>query len=250
MSLLVVPLAHAGEGATWQALLSVLAVGIAVVFLLVVIGRVQLGSGNDLVLPLAAVAIIASLAPTASGLLSDWVWWAFPVGCVLLAMLLVVAFTQVDLTTPLALLSVALAALAVVAFDDPITRAWHPAPELLPRSVDAEVTITSPEDGTTVEAGDLRVEIAVTGGSIGPGGLTEEQIPADPEQLGALNVFLDGQPVDTGPVEDCTVASPCQSVTYELDVDSGEHNLIVEFVRGDGTVFAPTVFAGSDFTAG
>ena len=91
------PLAHAGEGAGWQALVTVLAAGVAVVFVLVAVGRITLDEPGDLILPLAGVAIVSSLAPMLSDTLSDAVTWTLPAGAVLLVGLLLAAFTRLDL---------------------------------------------------------------------------------------------------------------------------------------------------------
>lgn len=261
---LLVPLAHAGEGATWQALLTLLGIGIAVVVVLAVVGRVTLASPGDLILPLAAVAVLASLSGAASETLSDWVWWAFPVGVVLLVALVVAATTSLSLTptSPLLLGAVVLAVVATVLFDDTITRAWHPAP--IERTIqsyavdDLDVTLTMPEEGATVEAGDVVVEVVVEGGTVLDGPAVTEQAEqatlADPEEGGYLQVLLDGTALfdpDGGPLspdQDC--ADGCTTVTYTIpDVAPGDHRVIVEFRASDRNVFSPAVFRQAQFTA-
>lgn len=240
----LVPLvAHAGPGSTWQALVSAVALGLAVVALLVVAGRLRLRSGDDLILPLAAVAILSSLAPLADYWLSDWIGWTLPLGVTVLVGLVLASSTPLELTptSPLTIAVVVLAAVAGTMLYRPLTIALHPPPDELPLATDAEVEILVPEDGASIEAGTVEVSVSVSGGSIGPGGLALDDLPADPEEAGDLAVFLDDGRVEVDYLEDCTVADPCTTVTFPLEVDAGERDLSVEFTRGDGTPLAPFV---------
>jgi hypothetical protein len=235
-------LAHAGPGSTWQAMVVVVSVGLAIVFLLTALGRVVIARLDDLVLPLAAVAIVSSLAPLADEWLSDWIGWAFPVGVVMLVALLLTATTPMELA-PDGLLVYAAAGLAVagaVVLHQPLTVAWHPPPDLLPEQGDAQVAIVGPEGGTTVEAGTTVVEVAVTGGSIGPGGLALEDLPADPEEAGALDVTVDGNRVPVALEQECTLDEPCSEVSFPVELEPGHVRLRVELTRGDGMPFAPS----------
>lgn len=243
-------LAHGGPGATWQALLVVISLGCALLVLLAAAGRLRVGSLDDLILPLAGVAIVSSLAPLGDEWLSDWVGWAFPVGVVMLTALLVAALTPLDLTlsSPLTWGAVALAVVGAVMLWRPLTIAWHPPPDLLPLADDSEIAILSPEEGAQLAGPEVTVEVAVTGGSIGPGGVPLEQLPADPEEAGTIAVFVDGQRVPVQIDQTCTVADPCDAVSFTLELEAGEHDLIVEFTRGDGTPLAPTVFDRVSFT--
>jgi hypothetical protein len=123
----------------------------------------------------------------------------------------------------------------------PLTIALHPPPDYLPLSSDAEVEILVPGDGDSIEAGTLEVSVAVAGGTIGPGGLEVSDLPADPEEAGDLVVMLDDQRVEVDYLEDCTVADPCSTVTFPVEVEAGERRLSVEFTRGDGIPLAPYV---------
>ncbi len=240
-------LAHAGAGATWQALLTVASLGLAVVAVLVLLGRVSVQTPDDLVVPLASVAIIASLAPLVDAVVSDWVGWAFPVGVVALVALLLAVLSPLELspTSPLAFGSVTLAVVGGVMLQGPLTLAWHPPPETLPVADDAQVSITAPEDGAEVDAGELEVQVEVTGGSIGPGGLDADDI-SDPEEAGELAVRVDGttRPVEIPP--DCTLEDPCDQVTVTVEVPEGESEISAELLRGDGTPLAP--FVADDVT--
>jgi hypothetical protein len=234
-------LAHAGPGSTWQAMLVVVSLGLVVVVVLAVLGRVVVDRLDDLVLPLAAVAIVSSLAPLADEWLSDWIGWAFPVGAVMLVALLLAATTPLELA-PDGVLAYAAAGLAVagaVVLHQPLTVAWHPPPELLPAQGDAQVAILAPSDGEALPAGATTVEVAVTGGSIGPGGLAFEDLPADAEEAGALDVTLDGDRVPVAIEQRCTRDEPCSRVSFPVELPAGEVRLRVEFTRGDGMPFAP-----------
>jgi hypothetical protein len=236
-------LAHAGPGSTWQSLVTAVALGLAVIAVLAVAGRLRLGSVDDLILPLAAVAILSSLAPLADYWLSDWIGWTLPVGVVVLVALLLALATPLELTptSPLTVVMVVVAGVSAVVFYAPLTRALHPPADFLPLSTDAEVRILVPEEGSSIEAGTLEVSVAVVGGSIGPGDLGLDDLPADPEEAGDLTVFLDDERVEVDYLEGCTLEHPCTTVTFPLEVDAGERQLTVEFTRGDGTPLAPFV---------
>ena len=236
-------LAHSGPGSTWQALLVAISFGLVLIVALTLLGKVRVRSLDDLVLPMAAVAIVSSLAPLADYWLSDMVGWAFPMGVTLLIGLLLAATTSLELSlrSPLTYGVVVVAAVSAVMLHWPLTRAWHPPPDYLPLATDAQVEVLVPEDGAVVEAGTFEVRVAVTGGSIGPGGVPLEDLPEDAEEAGSLAVTLDNERLDVTYLEDCTVAAPCTSVTFPVEVEPGEHELHVEFTRGDGIPLAPMV---------
>jgi hypothetical protein len=235
--------AHAGPGSTWQALLTAVAIGLTVVLVLAVFGRIALDSVDDLILPLAAVAILSSLAPLADYWLSDWIGWSLPLLAIVVVALAIALTTSLELTptSPLTLGALVLFAVAAITLYRPLTIALHPPPDFLPLATDAEVRILVPEDGSSIEAGTLEVAVVVEGGSIGPGGVALDELPADPEEAGDLTVFLDDQRIETAYLEDCTVADPCTTVTFPVEVEVGERQLSVEFTRGDGTPLAPFV---------
>ncbi len=237
-------LAHAGPGSTWQAMVSAVAVGLVLVVVLVAAGRLELRQPGDLVLPLAGVAILSSLAPLGDVWLSDWVGWAFPVGVVALASLLLSAFTPLRLAADGALLYVAggLAVVGALLLYRPLTLAWHPPPELLPDPGPTAVTILEPTDGAQVEAGDLGVEVAVEQGSIGPGRVLFDDLPWDPAEQGVLEVTVAGDRVEVEPGQDCPAVNPCREVSFTVEVPAGRGvGLQVEFRRGDGMPFSPAV---------
>ena len=235
-------LAHAGPGSTWQAAVVVAAVALAVCVVLAALGRLHISEPGDLLLPFAGSAILASLGPLGHTWLSDAVGWAIPLGVVAAIALLLAGLTPLDLhpASPLTLGSVALAAVGIVMLTQPLTIALHPPPDMLPLRGDSEVAILAPEDGQTVEAGEVTVTVEVTGGSIGPVRSSLEELTLDPEEAGSLAVYVDGDRMDVT-WDGCTVADPCSRVDVEVALSEGERTLAVEFVRGDGTPFAPTV---------
>lgn len=229
-------LAHAGEGATWQALLTMLSLGLMVVFVLVLAGKLRMRQPDDLVLPLAGVAILAALSGAVSETLSDWVGWAFPIGVALLIALVLAALTKLSIgwTTPLTIGAVVVAAVAATTLYTPIIRAWHPVSFASDENIG--VTIVEPSDGATVTTGTIDVVVTVSGDwQIG--------VPnASGERLGVMRVFLDGFETDrVNPVENCTAG--CSTATYRVQIDEpGEVRLQVEFVALDGTQFVSTTF--------
>lgn len=235
-------LAHAGPGSTWQAAVVVACVALAVCVVLAAAGAIFVDEPGDLLVPLAGSAIVASLGPLADTWLSDWIGWALPLGVVSLLVLLLGALTPLELmpTSPLVLGALALAGVSMFLLFRPLTLALHPPVDMLPLRDDSEIRILEPEDGATVDPGELSITVEVTGGSIGPVVSDMEDLTLDPEEAGSVTVFVDG---DRIPVEwdGCTVADPCDAIDLEVPVAAGERRLTVEFVRGDGTPFAPTV---------
>lgn len=114
-------LAHAGGVGSLLSLVVVLAAGVAVVFAGVVVGRIRLETGGDLILPLASVAVVSSVAPLLGDLLSDVAAPAAPAGAVLLAALVLGAATPLDLPRPpVALAVVVVAVVAAVLLGPPL----------------------------------------------------------------------------------------------------------------------------------
>lgn len=105
-------LAHAGGMGALLSLVTVLSSGIAVVFVLVAIGRIPLAENGDLVLPLASVAVVSSVAPLMGDLLSDAAAPAAMAGLALLLWLVVAANAPFDPRHPAALGAAVLAAVA------------------------------------------------------------------------------------------------------------------------------------------
>jgi hypothetical protein len=250
---LLPPLAHAGPGSTWQAMVVVVGVVLAGVVLAAAFGRVRIEGPDDLLVPLAGAAIASSLGVIGHAVVSDAIGWGLPLAVVSLVALLLAAFTPLDLRLPgpLPMGAIAAAAVGGVVLYAPLTIALHPPPDVLPLAEDSEVTIVAPSDGGEVEAGNVEVVVAVSGGTIGPGGVPLEELPADPEEAGEVVVAVaqvqdDGstaqqQRVAVDPGDDCTVAAPCDEVAFEVPLEPGSWELTVEFTRGDGTPLAPYV---------
>lgn len=236
-------LAHDGPGATWQALLVVVALGLVVIVGMAVAGRLQVERPDDLVLPLASVAIASSLAPLGSAVLSDWIGWAFPVGVVMLLTLVVAATTSLTLQprSPLPWGGLVVAVIGAALLYQPLTVAWHPPPDFLPLADDVEITITSPEDGATVRGDTATVEVTVTGGSIAEGFIDVEEIGPDPEEGGVLVVAVDGTTVEPDYDQECTRRAACTEVSFPIELERGERRVRVEFRRADGAPFTPLV---------
>lgn len=243
-------LAHAGEGATWQSLVVTVAAGLVVLFVLAVAGRLELERPDDLTLPLAGVVIVSSLAPVASATLSDLVGWGLPVGIVLLAALAAAAATRFELRAD----SVATWSVAVVAFaaglalHAPLSRALHPPPEFLPTSDDAVLAFAAPDPGAVVEAGTVEVVVELQGGTVAETS-PEAAPPEDPEELGRVALFVDGRRAQAAPRERCTAARPCTRLTYDLELEPGDHVLLAEFRSADDLPLSPTVADRLEFTA-
>jgi hypothetical protein len=246
-------LAHAGPGSTWQAMVVVASVVLAGALLLAVIGRLSIADRDDLLVPLAAAAIASSLGPLAHEWLSDGIGWALPLGVVSLLAILLGALTPLELRlpAPLAMGSIALAVVSSVLLYPTLTGALHPPGELLPLSDDSEVRIVVPADGEQVEAGPVSVVVEVAGGSIGPGQVPLADLPDDPEEAGDLAVAIeevreDGgatqqQRIEVDYAEECTLAAPCDQVSFVVPAGPGTWQLTVDFTRGDGTPLAPFV---------
>lgn len=240
------PLAHAGSGAAWQALLTLVSLGVAVVAVLVVARVIRLETPGDLILPLAVVAVLASLTGTVSDVLSDWVGWAFPIGVVALAAIVLWATTSLSSapTSPVTISLVVLAAVAATLLQGPIVRAWHPI-DIGPPSAqhdDLQVEITELADGATVAVGDIPVTVAVTGGTLGSGFRPDQPPPDDPEQrVGiTLTAVSDATGESTAiagtPAADCT--DGCETATFEIPLDTpGDWTIFVEAKTTDARSF-------------
>jgi hypothetical protein len=246
-------LAHAGPGSSWQAMVVVAAVVLAAAVLAAATGRLTVTRLDDVVVPFATAAILSSVGLLAHEWLSDAIGWALPVGVVAAGSLLLAALTPLDLRlpAPLPMGAAALALVGAAVLHAPLTVALHPPAELLPLADDAEIAILGPSDDDVMAGPTVEVVVAVTGGTIGPGGADLGELPADPEEAGDLAVALAAVEGDgtTAPqervavtyAEDCTIAAPCSEVTFPLTLEPGTWRLTVEFTRGDGTPLAPYV---------
>lgn len=121
-------LAHGGAGGDWHGVATIAAGGALVVFVLAVLGRVSLESGGDLVLPLAAIAIVSGVGGSLGGVVGSQAAWAIPVGIVLLLAVILAAVTPLSLTptSPLTIGAAVVAIVAGVALYGPMSEALEP----------------------------------------------------------------------------------------------------------------------------
>lgn len=252
MIALIVPLAHAGPGSSWQAVLVVASVVLAGFLLAAATGLYVVDRPDALIAPFATAAVAGSLGLLAQETLSDWVGAAVPVAVVCALVLLIGGLTGVELRLPSALTmgGLALAVVGAVVLSGPLARAMHPAVELLPLSDDAAVTIVEPDDGATADGDGLEVRVSVDGGSVGAGTAYVDDPVGDPEEAGALLVALgeveDGEVgvrelVDVAFAEACSATEPCTEVTFTLEPGPGTWEVTAELARADGTPLAPPV---------
>ncbi len=254
------PLAHAGPGSTWQAMVVVAGVVLAGVVVAAGLGLLGIASPDDLLLPLAAAAIASSLAVFGHEVLSDAIGWGLPLAVVSLLTLLLAALTPLELRFPgpLAMGALALALVSAISLYAPLTAALHPPADLLPLADDVELTIVEPADGSSLPGPAVEVVVEVAGGSLGPPGSTPDAASGDPEVAGTLSVLL-SQLSDDGTVteqravspayeQECTVVAPCTRVSFTVDLPPGQHRVTVEFLRGDGVPLAPAVRTRTDVT--
>lgn len=236
-------LAHAGEGASWQALLTVLSAGVAVVLVLILVGKVEVETPGDLVLPLSAVAVLASLAPVAGDPISDAAIYAVPVGAVLLVVLIAVAVRGERPTwrSPLILGGIVTGIVLAIVLSPTLEEAWYP-PEARRGAASATDDASAGDAALAVRAGvadeGLRIVVALTDASVGP----DEPRPVgdDPTAAGILRLTVDGERVILEPEETCTAARPCDEVTFLLtDLPGGPHEIVAELLRADGSAFEP-----------
>ena len=257
-------LAHAGPGASWQAAVVVAGVVLAGAALAVGVGLLTVAGPRDLTGPVITATVAGALGVLGREVFSDAIGWGLPLAVIAGGTLLLGGLTGVDLRfpAPLPMGALALAAVSAWLLYEPLTIALHPPVEILPASDDAEVAVQEPAEDAIVPAGPVAVTVAVTGGSIGPGDLAVEALPADPEEAGALLVAIAEVRADgsTGPVRGievvddvevagCSLAAPCREVSVGVEVAPGTWRLTVELARGDGTPLAPPVRAQRTFTA-
>jgi hypothetical protein len=248
-----VVLAHAGPGSTWQAMVVVAGVVLAGAGVLAAVGRLRVAALDDVVVPFATAAVLSSVGLLAHEWLSDAIGWGLPIFVVAAGALLLAALTPLDLRlpAPLPMGATALALVGAVVLYAPLTVALHPPAEVLPLADDAEVAILEPSDEEVVTGATVAVVVAVSGGSIGPGDVDLDDLPADPEEAGDLAVAVaevqpDGTTAPQERVavsygETCTIAAPCSQVRFPLTLEPGTWRVTVEFTRGDGTPLAPYV---------
>lgn len=250
MTTLVPLLAHIGSpNNPWIGVMTVSAWVLLIVLVLAMIGRIQLEAPGDLLLPFAAVVLVAGL----TGSLGDWIndqgSWAVPMGVVALVALLWAAFGDLDVTwgNRTSYVLVTVAAIAAVTLYSPLENLWFPTtaddirlPALGDASVDAEVLDPLGEDGVVV------VRVTLDGATFGDNVGGEQ--PDDPEQ-GLVPRFQVGPIYLQPPIPDACVEAPsCTEAEFELTLPSGfvddpPEELVVELLTADRLPFAPPLQA-------
>ena len=184
MTTLVPLLAHIGSpNNPWIGVMTVAAWVLLVVFIMAVADKLQLDAPGDLLLPFAAVVLVAGLTGSLGDVINDQGPWAVPMGLVALVALLWAAFGDLDLQwgqRP-TFVVIGVAAVAAVALYNPLENLWFPVnendiplPALGEAQVAAEVLDPLGDDGRVV------VRVTLDGATFGDnvGGAR----PADPEQ--------------------------------------------------------------------
>lgn len=271
MTMFVPLLAHIGVSDNpWIGVLTVSAWVLLVVLALHVARRLELDSPGDLLLPFAAVVLVAGLTGSLGDAINDQGPWAVPLGLVALVALLVAAFSDVSLrlfnraltvTAVAAVVSVAvLMPVLEYAFfgdgtDDAFTLAavtwyWEDGygqerdALLLPEPDDAQVTaeVVEPLD----DDGRFAVRVTLQGASFNDN--RSVGVADDPEE-GVLAKFPVGPVVLNPPVpQDCAEQERCTEAVFELTLPPGisqdpPTELEVELLTSDGRPFAPPVLA-------
>lgn len=250
-------LAHIGSpNNPWIGVMTVSAWVLLVVFLLVVARRIQVEAPGDLLLPFAAVVLVAGLTGSLGDVINDQGPWAVPAGLVVLVALLVAAFGSAefrwgDRSTYLVL---GLAVVASVAFYNPLEDLWFPTnaedvplPVLDDAQVAAEVVEPIGDDGR------FTVRVTLEGATFGDGLGTAPR--EDPEE-GLVPRFQVGPVYLNPPVpEDCAAAEVCTEAEFQLTLPEGfasdpPESLVVELLTADGLPFAPPLQTRFEVAAG
>ena len=239
-------LAHIGSpNNPWIGVMTVSAWVLIVVFVLVASRRIQLDAPGDLLLPLAAVVLVAGLTGSLGDAITDQGPWAVPAGLVALGGLLVGAFRGVSYSwsTRSTWGVLGSAVLASVLLYSPLDSLWFPSDasgEPLPVLQDARVTaeVLDPlgDDGS------LSVRVSLENATFGSTIFGTR--PDDPETE-LVPRFQVGPVYLTPPIPpECVEADECIEATFELTlppslVQDPPDSLVVELLTADGLPFAP-----------
>ncbi len=243
MVVLAHPGGHAADPPVWAALVVLVGLGLAVIWVLVAARRLRLAGLDDLVAPLAVCLVVASVAaaPLQTSV-GGWFAWVAPAAVVLLVGLTVAALGDREAgSLPVVGTVAAAAAVAAVGFGPVLPTGSVDELAALPLAGETRVWFVDLEEGAVVDAGRRTVAVAVLGGTIGPPVVPDDRMPEDPSQLGHVRLFLDGEPVPTANDRGCTVDEPCTAVAFDVTIPPGPARLRTEFVSADGLPFTPTV---------
>ena len=245
----LLPLAHSGPGASWQALLFVATLGVTILAVLAWRGQVPVRSFDDLVLPLAGIAIASSLAPVADEVLSDLVGWFLPSGAAALVLLVAYATWEAGdhARRNAGTVLLGIGVVGSILFGSAIGRSVHPPLDDALFPDDVAIAITAPSGGATATS-PVEVVVEVTGGSVGAPEDVDEVVSDDPEENGFVVLFVDGAIVEQPPAGSCTRDEPCTTLTWSLDVEPGDRRVQVEFRPSGGRAFTSAVFDSVQLT--
>lgn len=239
-------LAHIGSpNNPWIGVMTVSAWVVLLIYVLVVANRIKLDAPGDLLLPLAAVVLVAGLTGSLGDTINDQGPWAVPAGVVALGALLVGAFRDVSFnwSNRRSWGVLGLAAVASIGLYGPLNSLWFPTdasgellPELPDAGVAAEVVDPLGDDGK------VRVRVTLDGATFGdtifatrPDDPTRDLVPRF--QVGVIYL--------TPPVPpDCAEADDCAEATFDLTLPPGvaedpPDSFVVELLTADGLPFAP-----------
>lgn len=246
MSPFVPLLAHIGSpNNPWIGVMTVSAWVLLAVFALVASKRIQVDEPGDLLLPFAAVVLIAGMTGSLGDAITDQGPWAVPAGLVALGGLLIGAFRDVTYswssrrTWGVVGIAVAASALLYAPLDSlwfPTDASGEPLPVLQDARVSAEVVDPLDDQGT------VRVRVMLENATFGD--TTFGTRPDDP-QTELVPRFQVGPVYLTPPIPtECVEADDCVEATFELTLPSSlvedpPDSLVVELLTADGLPFAP-----------
>lgn len=252
MTTLIPVLAHIGSPENpWIGVMTVSAWVLLVVFALVVADRIELEAPGDLLLPLAAVVLVAGLTGSLGDFINDQGPWAVPAGLVVLVALLWAAFGELDLSwgrrAPIVVIG--LAVVAAVALYNPLESLWFPAnAEDVPLPIPDDATVAAEVVEPLDDRGRFTVRVTLEGATFGDNSFQPRE---DPE-TGLRPKFPIGPIVLNPPIpEECAAAEVCTEAEFELTLPSGfvedpPERFEVEMLTSDGLPFAPPVRAEFD----
>jgi hypothetical protein len=238
-------LAHIGSPDNpWIGVMTVAALMLLVVFALYLFRRIEIDAPGDLLLPMAAVVLVAGLTGSLGDAINDQGPWAVPAGIVVLVALLIAGFGSRDFVwgeRPTYVV-IALAVVAAIVLFNPLESLWFPeeSDETLPPLEDGVVVaeVLAPPD----ESGTFTVLVTLENATFGDS--TSFERPEDPETE-LVPRFQVGPVYLQPPIPDeCAAAEVCIEAVFELTLPAGfvsdpPEQLTVELLTADQLPFAP-----------
>lgn len=256
MTTLAPTLAHIGSpNNPWIGVMTVSAWVLLVIFGLVAARRLELEAPGDLLLPFAAVVLVAGLTGSLGDFINDQGPWAVPAGLVVLVALLWAAFGELDLEwghrPPYVVVGIAV--VAAIALYAPLEDLWFPtSPDDVPLPVPDDAAVSAQVVDPLDEEGRFTVRVSLRGATFGDG----TETPREDPETGLRPKFPIGPIVLTPPIpEECVALERCVEADFELAlppgfVDDPPERFEVEMLTADGLPFAPPVRAEFDPTTG